>query len=443
MTITENSTTDTLDFDLSKPLEIAVDNVVFREDLYPRIEKDPLTVQKYAADLTVLPPIEINQDHILIDGWHRWMAHQKQEAKSIHAQITQTSSDLHVLELAIERNAKHGLQLSMDDKQDMARKLYGITPERERNGKKAYLAKILSVSERVIYDWLSRTDKEAKVKRDKRILARWLACWTQQEIADAEGMTQQAMALLLQEIADLQKLVKPAQNAARHEDNFDPPIYNVWKQQTKTSGSSHYGNSEVRWLDNLLYLYTKPADIVVDPFAGGGSTIDLCKKRFRRYWVSDRKPIVERAEEIRQFDLTKGIPAMSWKDVSLVYLDPPYWKQAEGKYSDAPEDLANMTLDDFHDTLATIIKGFGGKMKKPARLALILQPTQWKAENREVVDHVAEMICRMRRSDTLELEQRFSVPYESQQCTAQMVEWAKAEKRCLVLTREIIVWRRT
>src|SRR6202035_174176 len=24
------------------------------------------------------------------------------------------------------------------------------------------------------------------------------------------------------------------------------------------------GNSEVRWLDNLLYLYTKPFDIVVD-----------------------------------------------------------------------------------------------------------------------------------------------------------------------------------
>jgi site-specific DNA-adenine methylase len=55
-------------------------------------------------------------------------------------------------------------------------------------------------------------------------------------------------------------------------------------------GSQHFGNSEVRWLDNLLYLYTQPFDIVVDPFAGGGSTIDVCKKRFRRYWVSDRKP---------------------------------------------------------------------------------------------------------------------------------------------------------
>ncbi len=32
---------------------------------------------------------------------------------------------------------------------------------------------------------------------------------------------------------------------------------------------NHGGNSEVRWLDNLLYLYTKPFDIVVDTFASG------------------------------------------------------------------------------------------------------------------------------------------------------------------------------
>ncbi len=61
--------------------------------------------------------------------------------------------------------------------------------------------------------------------------------------------------------------------------DFDPPIYNVWKQQTKTPGPDHFGNSEPRWLDNLLYLYTEPGSIVIDPFAGSGSTIDVCKKR--------------------------------------------------------------------------------------------------------------------------------------------------------------------
>ena len=60
-----------------------------------------------------------------------------------------------------------------------------------------------------------------------------------------------------------------------HTADFEPPIYNLWKQQEKYVGSSHFGNSEVRWLDNLLYLYTDPFAVVVDPFAGGGSAIDL------------------------------------------------------------------------------------------------------------------------------------------------------------------------
>jgi sulfur transfer protein SufE len=77
---------------------------------------------------------------------------------------------------------------------------------------------------------------------------------------------------------DLATLPENRKADADHLTDCEPPIYNVWKQQTKTDGSSHFGNSEVRWVDNLLYLYTKPFDVVVDPFAGGGSTIDVCKK---------------------------------------------------------------------------------------------------------------------------------------------------------------------
>ena len=58
-----------------------------------------VTVQKYAEDLSVLPPIEINQRNELIDGWHRWTAHKKLDATAIRVTVTQTTSDLHLLEL--------------------------------------------------------------------------------------------------------------------------------------------------------------------------------------------------------------------------------------------------------------------------------------------------------------------------------------------------------
>jgi hypothetical protein len=47
----------------------------------------------------------------------------------------------------------------------------------------------------------------------------------------------------------------------------------------------------------------------------------------------------------------------------------------------------------------------------------------------------------MARRVKLPLQMRISCPYESQQCTAQMVEWAKTQKQCLVLTRELVVWK--
>jgi len=416
---------------------VKVSEVVFRDDLYPRIETSAVTVQKYAEDLDVLPPIEVNQHNELIDGWHRWTAHKKNEAETIPVVVTETHSDAELLELAIERNATHGLQLSQSDKKDMARRIYHMTPERERDEKKKQLAKILSVSERTVRDWLSRIDKDSKEARNRRIFDMWLACHTQQEIAEAVGVERSTLANDVVQFGKLANLDKSAQSLATHATDFEPPLYNIWKQQEKTKGANHFGNSEVRWVDNLLYLYTQPFDVVVDPFAGGGSTIDICKKRLRRYWVSDRKPIVEREKEIRKHDVTDGLPKPpQWKDVKLVYLDPPYWKQAEGQYSNDPTDFGNMDADMFHKSLAKVIKDFASKLSD-AYIALIIQPTQWKAPDRQVVDHIAEMLNLVK----LPLDMRYSVPYESQQCTAQMVDWAKEQKRCLVLTREIVVWR--
>ena len=78
-----------------------VSEIIFRKDLYPRIETNAVTVQKYAEDLEVLPPIEVNQNSELIDGWHRWTAHKKAKVEEIKVTVTKTGSDAELLELAI------------------------------------------------------------------------------------------------------------------------------------------------------------------------------------------------------------------------------------------------------------------------------------------------------------------------------------------------------
>lgn len=409
-----------------------VSEIVYREDLYPRSLTSPETVQTYASNVEILPPVEVNQNNILIDGWHRWTAHKKLNLDEIEVIVTQTEREKDVLFLAIERNSTHGLQLSQEDKQLRARELYHATPTKDRTEFKKQLAKLFSVTEKTLYNWLSRIDKDTKEATKKKAFDLWLSCHTQEEIAEECGIPRESARDIL---ADLEKV--PISPKYLFQDDFTPPIYNVWKQQTKTAGSSHFGNSETRWLENLLYLYTEPFDIVIDPFAGGGSTIDLCKKRGRRYFVSDRAPIIERETEIRKWDITNGLPQLPrWKDVKLVYLDPPYWKQAEGKYSKEASDLANMDLATFNKQLSSLICAFGKKLTD-AYIALIIQPTQWNAPDRQYTDHAADMI----RSINLPIHMRFQCPYESQQANAQMVEWSKANKTPLVLSREIIVWR--
>lgn len=423
-------------------LAIDVAAVVFREDLYPRIETSPITVQKYAEDLDVLPPIEINQRNELIDGWHRWTAHKKVGATTIRVIMTQTSSDDELDELAVERNASHGLSLSIADKERRVGRWYsrflsGRPNAAERAAYKERLAKLFSASLRSIERWTARDDKDFERETENAVWAAWLGCEPQDSIAEAAGWSQPKVAEFIKK---RQLSFSDNASAAHRDEAFHPPLYNVWKQQEKTNGSRHPGNSEVRWVDNLLYLYTQPFDVVVDPFAGGGSTIDICKKRFRRYWVSDRKPVVERENEIRKHDLTDGLPSLPrWKDVRLVYLDPPYWKQAEGEYSQDAADFANMALDEFTDRLAGTINDFAKKLSAGAAIALILQPTQWRAPERQYTDHVADMLKRVKAP----IDLRIQCPYESQQCTAQMVEWAKANRKVLVLSREIVVWRVT
>jgi len=43
------------------------------------------------------------------------------------------------------------------------------------------------------------------------------------------------------------KLPESNKPYANHLIDFDPPLYNIWKQQEKSVGAKHPGNSEVRW----------------------------------------------------------------------------------------------------------------------------------------------------------------------------------------------------
>ena len=58
--------------------------------------------------------------------------------------------------------------------------------------------------------------------------------------------------------------------------------FDVWSFASGGDDSSYFGRVPPPIVENLLWLYTEPGDIIVDPFAGGGTTIDAAKAMGRR-----------------------------------------------------------------------------------------------------------------------------------------------------------------
>ena len=414
-----------------EPVEIKVSDVVFREDLYPRIDRDPAMVQKYAGNLDVLPPIEVNQHNELIDGWHRWTAHATNELETIQVIVTETKSDAEFLALACRRNASAGKQLSNKDKHSMAVRLYnggqGID--------KKEIREILSVTEQTVTGWLHDIDAQIKKERDAKIFDMWMTCHTQQEIADAVKEPRRTIADHVEDLAKMKESSKSPKLANFADDAWSPQLYSVWNFPKATNEVKHFGNIPPEIIENLLYYYTKPFDVVFDPFGGGGSTIDICKKRLRRYWVSDLTPIEARKHEIREHDITTGVPKIT-PVPDFVFLDPPYWKQAEGKYSDKKTDLGNVEIDTFLDTIGEIAKQMKTKWKTKTgggKLALIIG-----MHNKD--DEFHDLAFRCYERIKMPLISRIIVPYSTQVYGGAHVERAKENKEFLYMHRDLMVF---
>ena len=403
-------------------LKLDTNSIVYRQDLYPRFKPNPSKIQEYAENIERLPPIELNQDNILIDGYHRWKAYETVKVSQIPYFITETKSE-HKLEiLAAQRNATHGQQLTQDEKRSCALKWFGVIPEDD-------IKTALSISRSTFDRWTKnkREDQEAQLKQ--KIYDLWLACETHDGISKITKTPRQTVTRIIADFAQNTHLSKMSNFRDFEQDNSHLKTDNFWDFEVR-----QFGYTPPELIDNLLYYFTEPNDVFFDPFGGTGTTIDMCIKRQRRYFVSDLSPIPAR-NDIRTHDITNGLPE-ALPVPKLVFLDPPYWKQAEGKYSNDATDLSNIDLKMFLSTIGDIARDIKRKWgDNTGYLALITRPLK---ENGEMID--LSQLCYERISKYLKPKRRIIVPYSTQVYYSADVEKAKQDKEILILTREILVF---
>ena len=402
-------------------MKIKTQDIVYREDLYPRFEPDQKTIQKYSDSVDYLPPIKLDQHNILIDGYHRWKAYQLAGIDEIPYELIEVSSEKELKILAYQYNSNHGIQLKNDEKKKFANEMIGDMAIED-------IVKILSVSQRIIYDWTKNKREELKQERDRLIVEDYLRAEnTQEALAEKYGITKDGISKIIQKYNNC--------NSAKIIQNFKPFIYNIWNTQ-KGNETNHFGSFPKIFMDNLLYFHTNPLDIVFDPFAGAGTTIDSCKDFYRRYYCTDRIVKPGREKDIKQHDILNGFPEGLPKP-EMIFLDPPYWVLAKEEYSKDETDLGNMTKDVFYETMNNIIADC--KKRKINKIAYLIRPIWEFGDETKWIDPMFDLYDMA--SDKYKIEARYVIPYSTEQYRATMVEKAKENKYCLILNRELTILR--
>ncbi len=102
---------------------------------------------------------------------------------------------------------------------------------------------------------------------------------------------------------------------------------------------------------NIIWRYTEPGDLVVDPMCGSGTTIDVCKEEGRRVIGYDIAPV---RSDIIQNDSRK-IP-LTGNHVDLVFVDSPYGDNI--RYNEHADCIGKISSENelFYDELEKVMK---------------------------------------------------------------------------------------
>jgi adenine-specific DNA-methyltransferase len=119
----------------------------------------------------------------------------------------------------------------------------------------------------------------------------------------------------------------------------------LWDYRSQDYGEGQQGRagykgatpSYIIW--NLLQRYTKPKDLVVDPCAGSGTTLDVARDLERRALGYDLAPT---RKDIFRVDARK-LPLQNEK-ADFVFIDPPYSNHLD--YSEDPRCIGKLDAAD-------------------------------------------------------------------------------------------------
>lgn len=397
---------------------------------YPREDTSHEHVALYQAAIESLPPILISHENVLIDGWHRLEAHRRSDRTTIRVSRKKIIRE-DILEEAIRLNSEHGYQLSMADKKKNANAL--VKAGREVKA----IAELLSVERSTVAKWTRKAREESEEQQNARIRELWTACWKNEAIGEVVGLDGDTVGLRIREMGNIADFGFPESLAE----------YTIWdfaKADPNYGIEKYPGRMPGQIVENLLWYFTEPGDAIMDPFAGGCTTFDVCREMGRRCLSTDIRPNTGLLKKgiVAEHDVTAGLPKPPLNinrngGIQLLLLDPPYARQKKGEYGGEDTNLANLDDEAFYGAMDVLFADGRKAVAKGGYLAVIVSASQKKGMTTDHTLRFAQMLS----ARDWEYVVRIMVPYQTQQYTGADVCAARKDKRILQLHRDLLIYR--
>ena len=158
-----------------------------------------------------------------------------------------------------------------------------------------------------------------------------------------------------------------------------PPIISttLWDYPRQSYGKIPKGSNKYPGVTpafiiyNMIKRYTEPGDLVLDPMAGSGTTLDVCKGEGRKCIAYDIAPP---REDMIQND-ARNIP-LADNSVDMIFIDSPYGDNL--KYNEHQNNIGKLSAEtnEFYDELEKVM-GECSRVLKPGKVLGWLIGDQW------------------------------------------------------------------
>jgi ParB family transcriptional regulator, chromosome partitioning protein len=223
----------------------------------------------------------------------------------------------------------------------------------------------------------------------------------------------------------------------RFTTNFRPTPYDVWAfRHDRAFGIPHPGSIPPAIVAHALHYFCPPGGLVVDPMAGGGTTLDVCQSMGRRCFAYDLEPS---RPDIHYHDIRTGFPAETIS-CDLIFCDPPYHTMLAQSYG--ADSIATASYREWIVFLHELARHAFATLRPGGYLALLLAPQTEKdlPAGYGYLDHAFLGYTAALRAGFLP-ERRISCPMDGGYLP-QHVRRARVEGRMLGQVRDLLVVRR-